>query len=94
MSNHAPQHAYQDEREHAHSQRLVKLSVEIAGGRVHALLGPSRAVDERDQDEDRRDPMDDLSDGAIARESALHHFVAFATSLDDRSGKPLCGISK
>jgi len=42
--DHPPQYAHRDEREHALSQRLVQLSVEIPGVRVHALFGSSGAL--------------------------------------------------
>jgi hypothetical protein len=73
--DHPPKHAHHDNRKHAHSQRLVELPVEIAGGRVHALLGSSRAIDERDQDENRRDPMEGLRDGPVSAPDSVASFV-------------------
>jgi hypothetical protein len=48
-----PQYAHYDKREHAQPQRLVELPVEVAGVRVYALLGPSGAKCEGDQNKDR-----------------------------------------
>ena len=65
--DHPPKYPHHDERKNAQSQRFVEPPVEIPGGRIHALLGSSRTVDERNQDEDRRGPMQGLGDRAIAR---------------------------
>jgi len=73
---HPPQYAHHGKREHAQSQGLVELPVEIAGRRIHALLGPSRSVDERDQDEDRRGPMDELGDSSVACGRAVLHCIS------------------
>ena len=73
--NHPPQHAHHNEREYGHSQRLVELAIEIAGGRIYALFGSSRTVDVREHDEDRSDPMEGLGDVPVADERALLHFV-------------------
>lgn len=78
--DHAPQYAHHDEREYAQPQRLVELPVEIAGRRVHALLGSSRAVDERNQHEDRRGPMEKLGDGSVARARRMFQLVSLHES--------------
>ena len=54
-----------DELRLARRDRKARLRVsdETPGWRVHALLGTARAIDERDQHEDRRDPVQSLRDG-------------------------------
>jgi hypothetical protein len=52
----------------------VELPVEVAGVCLYALLGPSGAKCEGDQNKDRRRPVEELGHGSVAR--AVHHSVS------------------
>ena len=69
----APQHAQHGQRQHRDAERLVQLPVEVPRGGVDALLGAARPVDEGDEDEDRREPVQGDADGAVARDVAVCH---------------------
>jgi hypothetical protein len=74
LVDHPPQYAHYDKRERAQPQRLVELPVEVADVCVYALLGPSGAKCEGDQNKDRRRPVEELGHGSVAR--AVHHSVS------------------
>jgi hypothetical protein len=77
-----PQYAHCDKREHAQPQRLVELPVEVAGVCVYALLGPSGAKCEGNQNKDSRRRVEELGHGSIA--GAVHHSVFPSETIDTR----------
>ena len=85
--NNPPRYTYCDECENGQAQRLVDLPVEIAGGRVYALLGAAGSIDERNQNQYGGDPMQRLRHSTVARaRAALHNVCVHGPRPVDASG--------
>src|SRR6202171_4886181 len=63
----APQEPDKHEREHGDAQRLMGLPSEVGRAQIHALLGSAWPREIGRYDQDRREPMEYLGHGAIAK---------------------------